>query len=55
MPLVVEAVFPERVFSIINGVFTLAVNTSEGVRAEFTCFCFKSWGIRFEVCFAAPC
>jgi len=54
MPLAVEVVFPERAFSIIGRVFTLIVNTSEEVRTRFTCFCFESWGVRFEVCFAAP-
>jgi len=55
MPLVVEPISPKWTFSIVSGVFALAIDAFERVRAWFTCFCFESRGIYFEVCFAAPC
>jgi len=51
----VELIPLKWTFGIVSGVFALAVNTFERVGAQFTCFCFESGGVCFEVCFAAPC
>jgi len=51
----VEMIPPKWVFDIISGVFSLAVDTFEGVRTGFTCFCFKPRRVGFGICFAVPC
>jgi len=41
MPFLVEAISSEWILDIISGVFSLAVDTFERIRAGFTCFCFE--------------
>jgi len=55
VPLSVESMSPVGAFIIICHVFAFAVDTFEGMRAEFILFSFQSKGICFEVCFTAPC
>jgi len=55
MPLAVEPIPPKWAFGIISGMFSLAIDAFERVRAQFSSFSFESGGVCFEVCFAAPC
>jgi len=54
MPLPIKTVTPKEAGVQVGLVIAFTVYTLEGVRAQFTLFCFKTQRISLEISFAAP-